>query len=113
MNNIQVSINAVEASKCVESRAYTNAQGEEINIQELKFDLIPVREENQKTIYSHDKFTLVKTHAAVIKQSSEQRQAKEQRVFIGDGISQIWKNENIKNPSTTVKASDSPFTFSS
>lgn len=49
-----------------------------------------------KVIFSADKYDLVKTHFAAAIQTKEQRDAKEPSLFIGEGITTVWKNSTAK-----------------
>lgn len=89
---IQVTLDAAKLRKLVSTREYTNREGQAITVQEVKFDLIEMKKESQKTVYSHEKFDLVKTHFAVEQQTKEQREANADPNFIGEGITQVWKN---------------------
>src|SRR5690606_17599105 len=78
----------------ISTRSYTNREGQEVTIQEVKFDLIEMKPESHKVVYEHDKFELVKTHFAVEQQTKEQREAKADPNYIGEGITQVWKESN-------------------
>ena len=67
--------------------------GNEIAIKEIKFDLIEMKPESQKVVYDHEKFQLVKTHFAIKQQTQEERQNKAESLFVGEGVTQVWKNE--------------------
>ena len=84
------------AKQLLEKRTYKNKDGEEITVKELVFELIPLKPESQKTIYQHEKFDLVKTHFAVKRQTKEEREAKTKAMYVGEGISQIWKNQTAQ-----------------
>lgn len=88
---IQVTLDAAKLRNLVSTREYTNREGQSITVQEVKFDLIEMKKESQKTVYSHDRFDLVKTHFAVEQQTKEQREAKAEPNYIGEGITQVWK----------------------
>lgn len=93
MQKISVTLDATKLRKLVSKRSYTNNQGEEVQLQEVKFDLVEMKEESQKEVYNAEKYTLVKTHFAVAQQTKEERAAKAESFFIGEGISIIWKND--------------------
>jgi len=84
------------AKQLLEKRTYKNKDGEEITVKELVFELIPLKPESQKTIYQHEKFDLVKTHFAVKRQTKEEREAKAKAIYVGEGISQVWKNQTAQ-----------------
>ena len=91
---VSVTLDANKLRELVSKRNYTNHQGEYVEVQEVKFDLIEMKPESHKVIYSHEKFDLVKTHFAVQQQTKEEREANTPPNYIGEGISQVWKNES-------------------
>lgn len=103
MNKIEVTLDAAKLRPLVSNRTYTNKAGEVIKVQEVKFELVPVKEENQKVVYEKDDFKIVKTHFAAVKQTKEERDAKAPTVYIGEGFSHIWSN-HIE----TVQAEEMP-----
>lgn len=109
---IQVSLDAQKLRGLVSKRNYTNQQGENVEVQEVKFDLIEMKPESHKVVYSHEKFDLIKTHFAVQQQTTEDRANQTPVNYIGEGISQVWKNETSSNSEPTVATSeidDMPF----
>lgn len=91
---IQVTLDASKLRTLVSSRSYKNKEGQDVTVQEVKFDLIEMKEESKKSVYEHDKFSLIKTHFAVARQTKEEREQNAPAVYIGEGISQVWKNDN-------------------
>ena len=83
------------AKQLLEKRTYKNKDGEEITVTELVFDLIPLKPESQKTIYQHEKFDLVKTHIAVKRQTKEEREAKTNKFYVGNGRT-VWTDGKIQ-----------------
>ena len=108
-NKITVSIDANKARDLIETRKYTNKEGVEVESKNIKCELIEMKPESQKVVYDHEKFQLVKTHFAVAIQTPEQREAKAESVFVGDGITQVWKNEDTVTVSDDVNPEDIPF----
>jgi len=90
---IQVVLDATKLRNLVTKRAYTNKDGQEVKLQEVKFDLVEMKEESQKEVYNAEKYTLVKTHFAVAQQTKEERESNADPFFVGEGISMIWKND--------------------
>lgn len=90
---IQIALDAAKLRKLVSKRSYNNNQGQTVEIQEVKFDLIEMKEESQKEVYNAEKYTLVKTHFAVAQQTKEERESKADPFFVGEGVSMIWKND--------------------
>ena len=109
---VSVTLDAQKLRGLVSKRNYTNQQGENVEVQEIKFDLIEMKPESHKVIYSHEKFDLIKTHFAVQQQTAEDRANNTPVNYIGEGISQVWKNETPANsePTTTQnEIGDLPF----
>lgn len=93
MQKIQITLEAQKLRNLISKRSYQNKEGQNVEVQEVKFDLIEMKPESQKEVYNHDKFTLVKTHFAVAQQTKEEREAKADVIYIGEGITQFWKDE--------------------
>ena len=91
---INVTLDVLKLKGLTTERTYKNRDGEDISIKELKFELVEVKE--PKVIFSADKYDLVKTHFAAALQTKEQRDAKEPSLFIGEGITTVWKNSTAK-----------------
>lgn len=91
-NKITVKIDADKARSLITDRKYTKKDGVEVTVKEIGFELVEMKPESQKVVYDHDKYQLKKTHFAVAIQSKEQREAKAESVFVGDGITQVWKS---------------------
>lgn len=91
---IQVTLDAAKLRTLVKSRSYKNKEGEEVTVQEVKFELVPMKEDNWKVIHEADKYKLVKTHFAAAVQTKEEREAKAPTLYIGEGFVTIWKNES-------------------
>ena len=106
MSKIQVTLDATKLRTLVENRSYENKQGETVQVQEVKFELVPMKEENHKTIFEKDNFKIVKTHFAAAIQTKEEREAKKDSFYIGEGFSHIWGN-NSESTSTST-SSDTP-----
>lgn len=107
MSKISVTLDAVKLRNLVSQRTYRNKDGQDVNVQEVKFELVPVKE--PKTIYTKDNLRIDKTHfAAAIKKSKE-----EDTVYIGEGFTTVWLNDikvheaEVINPES--KEEDFPF----
>lgn len=111
MSKIQVTLDATKLRTLVENRSYENKQGETVQVQEVKFDLVPLRQENHKTIFEKDSFKIVKTHFAVAVQTKEEREAKKDPFYIGEGFSHIWSNSSspVSDVSNASTDDDLPF----
>lgn len=107
MSKITITLDATKLRNLVSKREYQNKQGENVQIQEVKFELVPVKE--PKTVFNGNGFRLDKTHFASVIQTKEEREAKAETVFIGEGISTIWENAeqpNIFNAVPVTQESD-------
>jgi len=109
MTKITVTLDATKLRNLVSKRTYQNKQGEQVELQEVKFELVPVKE--TKTIYIKDNMRIDKTHFACVIQTKEERDAKAPTIFIGDGFTTIWNNsESVPAvPIQEAPADDLPF----
>lgn len=106
-NKIQVTLDAAKLRNLVSKRAYTNKDGNNVEVQEVKFDLIEMKKESHKEVYNHEKFKLIKTHFAVAQQTKEEKEANTPPNYIGEGITQLWLNDlNKSNGSVEIQAPD-------
>ena len=76
--------------------------------------MVPVKE--PKTIYTAEKYRIDKTHFASVIQTKEEREAKAETIYIGDGFTTIWNNAeqpaqvfNVVPVSETNEDDDLPF----
>jgi hypothetical protein len=90
MAKIQVTLDATKLRNLVSKREYQNKQGETVQLQEVKFELVEVKE--PKTIYTADKYRIDKTHFASVIQTKEERDNKAETVYIGEGFTTVWNN---------------------
>ena len=112
MAEIQVTLNAASLRNLVTKRNYKNKDGQEVEVQEVKFKLVEVKE--PKTIFTADKYRIDKTHFACVIQSKEQREAKADTVYIGEGFTTVWNADNVQVHqaevlSSTTDKDDLPF----
>jgi len=102
MAKIQVSLDASKLRTLVSKRTYKNKEGKEVEVQEVKFELVEVKE--PKTIYTADKYRIDKTHFASVIQTKEEREAKAETIYIGEGFTTIWSNaETVTHVATPIK----------
>jgi hypothetical protein len=87
-NKIQVTLDATKLRNLVTKRNYKNKDGKDVELQEVKFELVPVKE--PKTIFTKDNMRIDKTHFASVIQTKEERDAKAPTIYIGEGFSTIW-----------------------
>lgn len=106
MGKIQVTLDATKLRELVSNREYTNKDSEVIKLQEVKFELVEVKE--PKTIFTDKKGTyrIDKTHFACVIQTKEQRDAKEPTVYIGDGFTTTWLSSSQNNTSAPKASND-------
>jgi hypothetical protein len=95
-NKIQITLDATKLRNLVSKRTYQNKQGEQVEAQEVMFELVPMKAENQILIFEKDNLSIVKTHFAVAIQTKEEREAKKDAFYIGEGFTQVWKNDTNK-----------------
>jgi hypothetical protein len=93
MSKIQVTLDATKLRNLVTNRSYTNRDGQQVDLQEVKFELIAVKE--PKTIHTTDKYRIDKTHFASVIQSKDEREAKAPTIYIGEGFTTIWSAEDV------------------
>lgn len=113
MAEIQVTLDASKLRNLVSNRAYKNKEGQDVQVQEIKFKLVEVKE--PKTIFTSDKYKINKTHFACVIQTKEEREAKADTIYIGEGFTTIWNADNVQvhqaeviSPKAVVK-DDLPF----
>lgn len=93
MSKIQVTLDATKLRNLVSKRQFTNKSGEVVDLQEVKFELVEVKEPKQ--IYEKDNMKIMKTHFACVIQTKEQRETKADTVYIGEGFTTIWANTEV------------------
>lgn len=85
MNKINVTLDLSKIDKTrIINRTFTNKNGEEVTVKEYKIEVIPLRE--PKFIKQGEGWNLMKTHFVVEGQTKEERQAKKQSVYVGEGL---------------------------
>jgi hypothetical protein len=94
MAEIQVTLDASKLHNLVSNRAYKNKEGQDVQVQEIKFKLVEVKE--PKTIFTSDKYKINKTHFACVIQTKEEREAKADTIYIGEGFTTIWNADNVQ-----------------
>jgi hypothetical protein len=93
MAEIQVTLNANLLRNLVTKRSYKNKEGVDVELQEIKFKLVEVKE--PKTIHTGEKYRIDKTHFACVIQTKEEREAKKETIYIGEGFTTVWTNETV------------------
>lgn len=90
MSKITISLDASKLRPLVSKRQFQNKEGQTMEVQEVKFELVPVKE--PKIIYEGNGYKLQKSHFASVIQTKEEREAQAETIFIGEGITTIWDN---------------------
>ena len=103
MAKIQVTLDATKLRNLVSKREYTNKQGELVQLQEVKFELVEVKE--PKTIFTDKdgKYRIDKTHFASVIQTKEERESKAETIYIGDGFTTVWTKDVQVHQAEIVK----------
>ena len=110
MSKVTITLDATKLRNLISKREFENKEGVKMQIQEVKFELVEVKE--PKVIYEGNGYKLQKTHFASVIQTKEEREAKSDTVFIGEGITTIWEErEQVFNaaPVTDEPVDDLPF----
>ena len=103
MSKIQVTLDATKLRELVSKREFQNKAGETVQVQEVKFELVEVKE--PKTIYTKDSMRIDKTHFACVIQSKEEREARADTIYIGEGFTTIWSSHEAV-PTTSTDTDD-------
>ena len=113
MSKITITLDATKLRTLVSKRQFKNKDGVDMEVQEVKFELVQVKE--PKVIHKGNGYELHKTHFASVIQTKEEREAKAETVFIGEGVTTVWDNAgqgavfNAVPASSTEEESDIPF----
>jgi len=91
MSKIQVTLDATKLRNLVSKRSYKNKNDEQVELQEVKFELVEVKEPKQ--IYEKDNMRIMKTHFACVIQTKEERESKADTIYIGEGFTTIWASD--------------------
>ena len=95
MSKVTVTLDASKLRTLVSKRQFKNKDGVDMEVQEVKFELVPVKE--PKIIYEGNGYKLQKSHFASVIQTKEEREAQAETVFIGEGITTLWDNAGSGN----------------
>lgn len=113
MSKIQVTLDASKLRGLVTKRSYKNNEGNNVEVDEVKFELVELKEPKQ--IFAKDNLTIMKTHFACVIQNKEERDAKAPTVYIGEGFTATFEDAKANPGTTKAKAkveeqfSDIPF----
>lgn len=100
MSKITVTLDATKLRTLVSKRSYTNKDSVEVQLQEVKFELVEVKE--PKLVFEKDNRKVFKTHFAAAIQTKEEREAKAESFFIGEGYTTEWANAEKQDPTQVV-----------
>ncbi len=111
MSKIQITLDATKLRNLISNREFQNKAGETVKLQEVKFELVEVKEPKQ--IYEKDNMRIMKTHFACVIQTKEEREAKADTIYIGEGFTTFWgsdKTEKVYDATPiTEEKPDLPF----
>lgn len=106
MSKIQVTLDANKLRNLVSKRSYENKNGEKVELQEVKFELIEVKQPKQ--IYEKDNMIIMKTHFACIIQTKEQRETKAETLYIGEGFTTMWGSDKKEEVHKATPINEEP-----
>jgi len=110
MSKITITLDATKLRNLVTKREFDAKDGTKMQVQEVRFELVEVKE--PKIIFEGSGYKLQKTHFASVIQTKEERESKAETVFIGEGITTIWdQKEQVfsSTPVTEEQSDDVPF----
>ena len=110
MSKITITLDATKLRNLVTKREFDAKDGTKMQVQEVRFELVEVKE--PKIIFEGSGYKLQKTHFASVIQTKEERESKAETIFIGEGITTIWEQKEQVFSSTTVteeQSDDLPF----
>jgi len=91
MSKITITLDATKLRNLVTKREFEAKDGTKMQVSEVKFELVEVKE--PKIIHEGNAYKLAKTHFASVIQTKEEREAKAETIFIGEGITTIWEEK--------------------
>ncbi len=92
--NLKATINVDRLDRDrIEAREYTGQDGKQVNVRELKIDVIPLKE--AKTITEGDTWVLKKTHFITQSPTKQEREDRVQMDIIGDAVQFVDKQVEI------------------
>lgn len=102
---INIDVSKITKSKIIK-RTYINKNNEEVSVNELKLDIVPLKE--PKLIKDGDTWTLYKTHFVAEIQTPDEIKRKEKSKIIGDGVCFISKEDkrNLEEKSENTTDDD-------
>ena len=110
MAKIQVTLDATKLRNLVSKREYQNKNGETVQLQEVKFELVEVKE--KKEVYKKDNMRILKTHFASVIQTKEERESKADTIYIGEGYTTVWGSDKEEvNPVIIINEEEEHLPF--
>ena len=99
------------AKELIVKQKFKGRDGQDREVDNIECQLIELKPESKKLIYDHELFQNIKTHFAVKPQTKEDRAAKAETVYVGEGITQVWKNKTPQAAPTkdAMPMDDLPF----
>lgn len=110
MSKITITLDATKLRNLVTKREFDAKDGTKMQVQEVRFELVEVKE--TKIIFEGSGYKLQKTHFASVIQTKEERESKAETVFIGEGVTTIWEQKEqvfSSTPVTEEQSDDLPF----
>ena len=109
MPKIEITLDAAKLRGLITNREYTNKENAVVKVQEVKFELVEVKE--PKTVVSGSWGEKKKTHFCAAIQTKEQREAKEPTIYVGEGFTTYFANQAQPTPvaATKPEGDDLPF----
>ena len=104
MSKITITLDATKLRNLVTKREFDAKDGTKMQVQEVRFELVEVKE--PKIIFEGSGYKLQKTHFASVIQTKEERESKAETIFIGEGITTIWEQKEQVFSSTHVTEDD-------
>ena len=105
MSKITITLDATKLRNLVTKREFDAKDGTKMQVQEVRFELVEVKE--PKIIFEGSGYKLQKTHFASVIQTKEERESKAETIFIGEGVTTIWEQKEQVFSSTTVTEDES------
>jgi len=100
MAKTQVTLDASKLRNLVTKRSYKNKDGQEVSIDEVKFELVELKEPKQ--IFAKDTMKIMKTHFACVIQTKEEREAKADTIYVGEGFTTVWDDKDSQSSGNKV-----------
>jgi hypothetical protein len=98
-NKLSISIDAVKARELIQKRSYTNKEGVNVTVQEIKFELVELAPDKQEVLRDEKDYQAIKTHFAAKKTTTEERAAGVKPFYVGEAIKFVPKN--AQQPTTS------------